>query len=109
MPWASSGSNCTGEERLSLNSLWLVLQVSNLLKQYQANLTHQEHLLEGQILAQQQAANASQKKLKEMIDTLTWELKEKSKEQEGLLQQNLDLQQALQRAENFTGTGEGGW
>ncbi|XP_028737333.1 oxidized low-density lipoprotein receptor 1 [Peromyscus leucopus] len=80
-----------------------VLQVSNLLKQYQANLTHQEHILEGQILAQQQAANASQKKLKEMIDTLTWELKEKSKEQEGLLQQNLDLQQALQRAENFTG------
>ncbi|XP_036036238.1 oxidized low-density lipoprotein receptor 1 [Onychomys torridus] len=84
-----------------------LLQVSNLLKQYQANLTHQEHILEGQILAQQQAANTSQKKLKEMIDTLTWELKEKSKEQEGLLQQNMDLQKALQRAENFTGIGEG--
>ncbi|MEJ1279975.1 oxidized low density lipoprotein (lectin-like) receptor 1 [Cricetulus griseus] len=79
-----------------------VLQVSDLLKQYQANLTRQEHTIEGQILAQQQTANASQQKLKETIDTLTWELKEKTKEQEGLLQQNLNLQKALQRAANFS-------
>ncbi|XP_049986143.1 oxidized low-density lipoprotein receptor 1 isoform X3 [Alexandromys fortis] len=83
---------------------WMqLLQVSDLLKQYQANLTHQEHILKGQILAQQQAANASEKKLKETIDTLTLELKEKSKEQEELLQQNVNLQEALQRAENFSG------
>ncbi|KAH0506234.1 Oxidized low-density lipoprotein receptor 1 [Microtus ochrogaster] len=80
-----------------------ILQVSDLLKQYQTNLTHQEHILEGQILAQQQATNASEKKLKETIDTLTWELQEKSKEQEKLLQQNVNLQEALQRAENFSG------
>ncbi|XP_035304747.1 oxidized low-density lipoprotein receptor 1 isoform X3 [Cricetulus griseus] len=83
---------------------WMqLLQVSDLLKQYQANLTRQEHTIEGQILAQQQTANASQQKLKETIDTLTWELKEKTKEQEGLLQQNLNLQKALQRAANFSG------
>nr|XP_048288284.1 oxidized low-density lipoprotein receptor 1 isoform X2 [Myodes glareolus] len=83
---------------------WMqLLQVSDLLKQYQTNLTHQEHILEGQILAQQQASNASEKKLKETIDTLTWELKEKSKEREELLQQNVNLQEALQRAENFSG------
>uniref|UniRef100_A0A8C2QNL3 Oxidized low-density lipoprotein receptor 1 n=1 Tax=Cricetulus griseus TaxID=10029 RepID=A0A8C2QNL3_CRIGR len=87
---------------------WMqLLQVSDLLKQYQANLTRQEHTIEGQILAQQQTANASQQKLKETIDTLTWELKEKTKEQEGLLQQNLNLQKALQRAANFSGTEEG--
>ena len=80
--------------------------MSDLLKKYQANLTHQEHILEGQLLAQQQAANASDKKLKETIDTLTWELQEKSKEQEELLQQNVNLQEALQRAENFSGTGK---
>ncbi|KAL1790135.1 oxidized low-density lipoprotein receptor 1 [Sigmodon hispidus] len=79
-----------------------VIQVSNLLKQCQANLTHQEHILEGQILAQQQAANTSQKKLKETIDSLTWELKEKSKEQEVLLQQKLNLQKALKKAENYS-------
>ncbi|XP_040599662.1 oxidized low-density lipoprotein receptor 1 [Mesocricetus auratus] len=86
-----------------------VLQVTELLKKYQANLTHQEHILEEQILAQQQAANASQKKLKETIDTLTWELNEKTKEQEELLQQNLNLQKALQRTANFSGPCPQNW
>ncbi|CAH7424004.1 oxidized low-density lipoprotein receptor 1 isoform X1 [Phodopus roborovskii] len=80
-----------------------VLQVSDLLKQYQANLTHQKHILEGQILAQQQAANASQKELEDTIDTLTWQLEEKTKQQEELVQQNLNLQNSLQRAANFSG------
>ncbi|XP_051029112.1 oxidized low-density lipoprotein receptor 1 isoform X2 [Phodopus roborovskii] len=83
---------------------WMqLLQVSDLLKQYQANLTHQEHILEGQILAQQQAANASQKELEDTIDTLTWQLEEKTKQQEELVQQNLNLQNSLQRAANFSG------
>ncbi|KAM7335568.1 hypothetical protein ACRRTK_006045 [Alexandromys fortis] len=95
--------NVNLQEALQRAENFSVLQVSDLLKQYQANLTHQEHILEGQILAQQQAANASEKKLKETIDILTLELKEKSKEQEELLQQNVNLQEALQRAENFSG------
>ncbi|XP_051010565.1 oxidized low-density lipoprotein receptor 1-like [Acomys russatus] len=80
-----------------------VLQASNLLKQYQANLTHQDSVLEGQILAQKAAENSSQqsqRELREMIDTLTRKLKEKSREQEELLQQNQSLQDTLQRAAN---------
>ncbi|EDK99928.1 oxidized low density lipoprotein (lectin-like) receptor 1 [Mus musculus] len=78
-------------------------QVSDLLKQYQANLTQQDRILEGQMLAQQKAENASQeskKELKGKIDTLTQKLNEKSKEQEELLQKNQNLQEALQRAAN---------
>ncbi|XP_028636880.1 oxidized low-density lipoprotein receptor 1 [Grammomys surdaster] len=80
-----------------------LLQASDLLKQYQANLTQQDHILEGQMLAQQKAENASQeskRELKEKIDILTWKLNEKSKEQEELLQKNQNLQEALQRAVN---------
>ncbi|XP_034368244.1 oxidized low-density lipoprotein receptor 1 isoform X1 [Arvicanthis niloticus] len=80
-----------------------LLQASDLLKQYQANLTQQDHILEGQMLAQKKAENAlqeSKRELKEKIDTLTWKLNEKSKEQEELLQKNLNLQEALQRAVN---------
>ncbi|XP_029426416.1 oxidized low-density lipoprotein receptor 1 [Nannospalax galili] len=83
-----------------------LFQVSDLLRQYQANLTRQEHSLEGQILAQQQAEHASQKsqrELKEMIETLTRKLEEKSKREEELRQQNLDLQDALQSAVNSSG------
>lgn len=83
-----------------------LLQVSDLLKQYQANLTQQDHILEGQMSAQKKAENASQeskRELKEQIDTLTWKLNEKSKEQEKLLQQNQNLQEALQRAANSSG------
>ncbi|XP_048650893.1 oxidized low-density lipoprotein receptor 1 isoform X2 [Marmota marmota marmota] len=83
-----------------------LFQVSDLLKQHQANLTHQEMILEGQILAQQQAKNASQKsqeELKEMIETLVLKLDEKSRKQMELHQQNLDLQEALKRVENFSG------
>lgn len=81
-------------------------QVSDLLKQYQANLTQQDRILEGQMLAQQKAENTSQeskKELKGKIDTLTQKLNEKSKEQEELLQKNQNLQEALQRAANFSG------
>lgn len=80
-----------------------LLQVSDLLKKYQANLTQQDHILEGQMSAQKKAENASQeskRELKEQIDTLSWKLNEKSKEQEKLLQQNQNLQEALQRAVN---------
>ncbi|XP_021510972.1 oxidized low-density lipoprotein receptor 1 isoform X2 [Meriones unguiculatus] len=79
------------------------LQVSDLLKQYQENLTQQDHILEGQISAQQKAENTSQevkRELKEMIDTLTQKLNKKAKEQEELLLQNQNLQEALQRAAN---------
>uniref|UniRef100_A0A8D2ALY4 Oxidized low density lipoprotein receptor 1 n=1 Tax=Sciurus vulgaris TaxID=55149 RepID=A0A8D2ALY4_SCIVU len=82
-----------------------LFQVSDLLQQHQANLTHQETILEGQILAQQQAENASQKsqkELKEMIETLAWKLDEKSKKQMELHQQNLNLQEALKKVENFS-------
>ncbi|XP_069347003.1 oxidized low-density lipoprotein receptor 1 [Eulemur rufifrons] len=80
-------------------------QVSDLLKQQQANLTHQENILEGRSLAQRQAEEASkesQRELKEMIETLTQKLDEKSKEQMELRQQNLNLQEALKRAANFS-------
>uniref|UniRef100_A0A667G9P3 Oxidized low density lipoprotein receptor 1 n=1 Tax=Lynx canadensis TaxID=61383 RepID=A0A667G9P3_LYNCA len=83
-----------------------VSQVSGLLKQHQANLTHQEIILEGQILAQQQAEKASQeseKELKEMIKNLTQKLDEKSKKQMELHHQNLNLQEALREAANFSG------
>ncbi|KAF0872929.1 OLR1 protein, partial [Crocuta crocuta] len=83
-----------------------VSQVSDLLKQHQANLTHQEIILEGQILAQQQAQKASQeseKELKEMIKNLTQKLDEKSKKQMELHRQNLNLQEALRKATNFSG------
>ncbi|XP_019486084.1 PREDICTED: oxidized low-density lipoprotein receptor 1 isoform X1 [Hipposideros armiger] len=81
-------------------------QVSDLLKQQQANLTHQENILEGQILAQKQEERTSQelqRELKEMIETLTQKLDEKSKEQMELYQQNLNLQEALKKAANFSG------
>uniref|UniRef100_A0A8C5YAB2 Oxidized low density lipoprotein receptor 1 n=1 Tax=Microcebus murinus TaxID=30608 RepID=A0A8C5YAB2_MICMU len=81
-------------------------QVSDLLKQQQANLTHQENILEGQSLAQRQAEEASkesQRELKEMIETLARKLDEKSKEQMELRHQNLNLQEALKRAANFSG------
>uniref|UniRef100_A0A2K6FG69 Oxidized low density lipoprotein receptor 1 n=1 Tax=Propithecus coquereli TaxID=379532 RepID=A0A2K6FG69_PROCO len=81
-------------------------QVSDLLKQQQANLTHQEDILEGQSLAQRQteeASKESQRELKEMIETLARKLDEKSKEQMELRHQNLNLQEALKRAANFSG------
>ena len=64
------------------------------------------------MLAQQKAENASQeskKELKGKIDTLTQKLNEKSKEQEELLQMIQNLQEALQRAANSSGTGEDWW
>ncbi|XP_027999720.2 oxidized low-density lipoprotein receptor 1 [Eptesicus fuscus] len=81
-------------------------QVTDLLKQQQENLTHQENILEGQSLAQKQEEKASlelQRKLKEMIANLTQELDEKSKKQMELLHQNLNLQEALTKAANFSG------
>ncbi|XP_066211946.1 oxidized low-density lipoprotein receptor 1 isoform X1 [Saccopteryx leptura] len=81
-------------------------QVSDLLKQQQANLTHQEHTLEGQILAQKQEKEASQelqRELKEMIVTLAQKLEEKSRKQKELQHQNLSLQEALKKAANFSG------
>uniref|UniRef100_A0A8C5Y6D2 Oxidized low density lipoprotein receptor 1 n=1 Tax=Microcebus murinus TaxID=30608 RepID=A0A8C5Y6D2_MICMU len=91
------GYMCTGTE----SHCNLVSQVSDLLKQQQANLTHQENILEGQSLAQRQAEEASkesQRELKEMIETLARKLDEKSKEQMELRHQNLNLQEALKRA-----------
>ncbi|XP_017400851.1 oxidized low-density lipoprotein receptor 1 isoform X1 [Cebus imitator] len=78
-------------------------QVSDLLTQQQANLTHQKNKLERQISARQQAEEASQesqKELKEIIETLAQKLNEKSKEQMELHQQNLNLQETLKRAAN---------
>ncbi|KAL4701242.1 hypothetical protein H8959_015246 [Pygathrix nigripes] len=78
-------------------------QVSHLLKQQQANLTHQKNKLEGQISARQQAEEASQEsqnELKEMIETLAWKLNEKSKEQMELHHQNLNLQETLKTVAN---------
>ncbi|XP_002925365.1 oxidized low-density lipoprotein receptor 1 isoform X3 [Ailuropoda melanoleuca] len=83
-----------------------LLQVSDLLKQQQANLTNQEIILEGQISAQQQAEQASQeseRELKETIETLTQKLDENSKKQMELHQQTLNLQEALRKAANFSG------
>ncbi|KFO25014.1 Oxidized low-density lipoprotein receptor 1 [Fukomys damarensis] len=87
-----------------------VFQVSDLLKQSQANLTHQENILKGQLLAQQQAEKRwqnSQRELRRMIDTLYQKLDERSKEKIELHKQNLGLQEALARTENYSGTGEG--
>ncbi|XP_054446920.1 oxidized low-density lipoprotein receptor 1 isoform X2 [Pteronotus mesoamericanus] len=81
-------------------------QVSNLLKEQQANLTHQEKKLEGHFLAQKQeekACHELQTELKEMIETLAQELEEKSKKQMELHQQNLNLQEVLKKAANFSG------
>uniref|UniRef100_A0A2K6UXE6 Oxidized low density lipoprotein receptor 1 n=1 Tax=Saimiri boliviensis boliviensis TaxID=39432 RepID=A0A2K6UXE6_SAIBB len=81
-------------------------QVSDLLTQQQANLTHQKNKLEGQISARQQAEEASQesqKELKEIIETLAQKLNEKSKEQMELHQQNLNLQETLKRVANCSG------
>ncbi|XP_036766193.2 oxidized low-density lipoprotein receptor 1 [Manis pentadactyla] len=83
-----------------------LFQVSDHLKQQQANCTHQENILEGQILAQRQAEDAvqeSQRGLQGLIETLTRKLAEKSKEQMELQRQNLDLQEALKKAANFSG------
>ncbi|XP_073078652.1 oxidized low-density lipoprotein receptor 1 isoform X2 [Manis javanica] len=83
-----------------------LFQVSDHLKQQQANCTHQENILEGQILAQRQAEEAvqeSQRGLQGVIETLTRKLAEKSKEQMELQRQNLDLQEALRKAANFSG------
>ncbi|EPQ06880.1 Oxidized low-density lipoprotein receptor 1 [Myotis brandtii] len=84
----------------------LVSQVSDLLKQQQENLTHQENILEGQSLAQKQEEKAFrelQRKLKEMNENLTQELDEQSKKQMELHHQNLNLQEALKKAANFSG------
>ncbi|XP_068416971.1 oxidized low-density lipoprotein receptor 1 isoform X1 [Eschrichtius robustus] len=81
-------------------------QVSDLLKQQQANLTHQEDILEGQISAQHQTEKSSQEsqwELKEMIETLAHKLDEKSKKLMELHHQNLNLQEALKKAANYSG------
>lgn len=81
-------------------------QATDLLKQQQENLTHQENILEGQSLAQKQEEKASlklQRELKEMIANLTQQLDEKSKKQVELLHQNLNLQEVLKNAANFSG------
>ncbi|XP_069441829.1 oxidized low-density lipoprotein receptor 1 isoform X2 [Ovis canadensis] len=81
-------------------------QVSDLLKQQQANITHQENILEGQILAQRQSEKSSQesqKELKEMIETLAHKLDEKSKKLMELHRQNLNLQEVLKEAANYSG------
>ncbi|XP_027975468.1 oxidized low-density lipoprotein receptor 1 [Eumetopias jubatus] len=81
-------------------------QVSDLLKQQQENLTNQEIILEGQILAQKQAEKASQeseRELKETIETLHQKMDENSKKQMELHHQNLNLQEALRKAANFSG------
>lgn len=80
--------------------------MSDLLKRQQANLTHQENILEGQSSAQKQEEKAShklQRELKQMIANLTQELDEKSKKQMELHHQNLNLQEALKKAANFSG------
>lgn len=85
--------------------------MSDLLKQQQANLTHQENILEGQILAQKEEEKASeeiQRELKEMIEMLAQKLNENSKKQMELFHQNLNLQETLKKAANFSGIGEGG-
>lgn len=84
--------------------------MSDDLQQQQANLTQQEHILEGQILARRQAEKSSQesqRELKDMIETLAHKLDEKSKELRELRLQNLNLQEALKKAANFSGMGQG--
>ncbi|KAF3816348.1 hypothetical protein GH733_014521 [Mirounga leonina] len=90
---------------VTLGILCLGLLVSDLLKQQQANLTNQEIILEGQILAQKQAEKSSQeseRELKETIETLNQKLDENSKKQMELHHQNLNLQEALRKAANFS-------
>lgn len=80
-------------------------QVSDLLKQQQTNITRQENILEGQVLARQQMEKSSQelqRELREMIETLAQKLDEQSKNQTELQQQNLNLQEALKKAANFS-------
>jgi len=89
----------------------LVSQVSDLIKKQQANITHQEDILEGQILAQrrsEKSAQESQKELKEMIETLAHKLDEKSKKLMELHRQNLNLQEVLKEAANYSGMRERG-
>lgn len=96
------------ESKFSSN---LVSQVSDLLKQQQANITHQEDILEGQISAQrrsEKSARESQKELKEMIETLAHKLDEKSKKLMELHRQNLNLQEVLKEAANYSGMRERG-
>lgn len=83
-----------------------IFQISDLLEQYQANFTHQENALEGQLLAYRQAENdsqSSQKELREIIANLQQKLDEGHKEQKELHQLNLNLQDALARKENCSG------
>ncbi|XP_049639092.1 oxidized low-density lipoprotein receptor 1 isoform X1 [Suncus etruscus] len=81
-------------------------QVSNLLKQQQANLTLQENVLEGQFLAQKEAEKSSQesqRELKAIIEALSKKLDEESKEKMELHRQNLNLQEALKKSANYSG------
>ncbi|XP_075409213.1 oxidized low-density lipoprotein receptor 1 isoform X1 [Tenrec ecaudatus] len=81
-------------------------QALDLLKQQQENITHQENILEGQMLAQQQAEEASQesqKELKDIIKTLADRLDEKATKLTEVQNQNLNLQEVLKRAANFSG------
>ncbi|TKC52149.1 hypothetical protein EI555_018127 [Monodon monoceros] len=89
---------------MALGILCLGLLVSDL-KQQQANRTHQEDILEGQISAQHQtekSSQESQRELKEMIETLAHKLDEKSKKLMELHHQNLNLQEALKKAANYS-------
>uniref|UniRef100_A0A5F5PEL2 Oxidized low density lipoprotein receptor 1 n=1 Tax=Equus caballus TaxID=9796 RepID=A0A5F5PEL2_HORSE len=100
------GILCLG---LLVTTIMLIMQLSQVsddLQQQQANLTQQEHILEGQILARRQAEKSSQesqRELKDMIETLAHKLDEKSKELRELRLQNLNLQEALKKAANFSG------
>lgn len=81
-------------------------QVSDLLKQQQANLTLQENVLEGQFLAQKEvekSSQESQRELKAIIEALSKKLDEESKEKMELRRQNLNLQEALKEAANYSG------
>ncbi|XP_006192197.1 oxidized low-density lipoprotein receptor 1 [Camelus ferus] len=100
------GTLCLG---LLVTVIMLIIQlsqVSDLLKQQQANLTHQEDILEGQISAQRQAekfSEESQKELREMVEILAHKLDEKSKKLTELQQRKMNLQEALKQAANFSG------
>ncbi|XP_049550857.1 oxidized low-density lipoprotein receptor 1 isoform X3 [Orcinus orca] len=99
------GILCLG---LLVTVILLIIQLSQVsdLKQQQANLTHQEDILEGQISAQHQTEKSSQEsqgELKEMMETLAHKLDEKSKKLMELHHQNLNLQEALKKAANYSG------
>ncbi|XP_058414797.1 oxidized low-density lipoprotein receptor 1 [Diceros bicornis minor] len=100
------GILCLG---LLVTVIMLIMQLSQVydyLQQQQANLTHQENILEGQILARQQAekdSQESQRELKEMIEPLARKLDEESKKRMELHHQNLNLQETLKKAANFSG------